>query len=454
MRTPFPTRSLPARRARWRALLGAGACLVRLVAAAADPGGVPIEAGFLDALLEEARTNHPGLRAAARREHAARRTVDGVRLWEDPMVRVGKSVANTPGPDLEMEGDVSFEVQQMLPLFGKATAMKREAEAGVGVATAEAEMRFQFVRRDVVQAAYRLALADATRVIGADDVAALQRMTEFARERQGAGIDTTLDLLRLENERARREQQQVTDMRRREFEAATLSRLIGRPLTNDWPVLALPEVAPEVPLSDQLYGMSVRYEPRLKAMRKELEMAEAGVEVTRRSARPNVTAGIEARQWSGSGGIREGMVTVGLTVPWFNRGKYRADVDRDRARADAIRADAADYEFDVRREVFRVWTAVDAMRREAVLYRDTILPRSRLALDTAMAAWGTGRGMFLDVMDARRMWIEARLMLARAVTEQHVMIAELVTCCGVGELDSLSMLGIPPATGTPGAKPR
>lgn len=362
------------------------------------------------------------------------------------MVRVGKSVANTPGPDLEMEGDVSLEVQQMLPLFGKSTAMRREAEAGVGVATAEAEMRFQFVRRDVVQAAYRLALAEATLAIGADDLAALRRMEAFARERQQAGIDTALDVLRLANERARREQQQVTDGRQRDFEAATLNRLVGRPLTNAWPVPALPDVAPEIALSERLFEMSARYEPQLKAMRQELAMAEAGVEVTRRSFRPDVTAGLETRYWSGSGGIREGMVTLGLTVPWLNRSKYRADIDRDRARADAIRAQSADYELDVRREVFRVWTRVDAMRREAVLYRDSIEPRTRLALETAMAAWGTGRGMFLDVMDARRMWIEARLMQARAVAEQHVMIAELVTCCGVAELDSLSMLGIAPAT--------
>jgi outer membrane protein TolC len=144
------------------------------------------------------------------------------------------------------------------------------------------------------------------------------------------------------------------------------------------------------------------------------------------------------------------MVGVGLSIPWFNRNRYRADIDRDRARASAARADADDYERDVRRDLFRVWTRIDAARREAMLYRDDILPRSELAVRTALAGWAAGRTMHLEVHEAHRMLVEARLMSSRALAEQHQMIAELVTCCGVAELDSLLMLGV---EGTTGALP-
>jgi outer membrane protein TolC len=76
------------------------------------------------------------------------------------------------------------------------------------------------------------------------------------------------------------------------------------------------------------------------------------------------------------------------------------------------------------------------------LYRDRLVPRAELAVTTAMTGWTTGRTMFLEVMDARRMLSEARVMLARAVHEQHQMVTELVTCCGVADLDSLTMLGV------------
>lgn len=415
--------------------------LLRPAAAAAVERPIELTNPFLGALVEEARTNHPGLRASQSRVQAARRAVDAVRTWEDPMFRFGGYVAGSPGPDLEMEGDLLYEVEQTLPLFGKAAAERREAEAAAAGATAESGFRFQILRRSIVQAALQLAVADEILRIGTEDLALLERMVTFARERQRAGLDANLDLLRLENERAKRAQQLETDRLQRDFERTTLNRLLNRPVGSPWPEFALPPTAPEIPLSESLFELGLRYEPRLQVMRQDIAMAEAGVEVTRRRRRPDVTLGVEGRQWSGSGDFREGMFTVGLNLPWFNRGKYRADLDRDRYRADAARAEAEDYALDVRRELFRVWTRIDAARREVLLYREQILPRSELASRTALAAWETGRGMYLEVMDARRMLTEARLMHARALNEQHQMIAELVTCCGVAELDSLLMLG-------------
>jgi len=400
----------------------------------------PITSDFLSNLIAEAQTNHPGIRAAAARQTASERAVAGVRTWEDPMVRFGGVVTSPMGPNLEMEGDLLYEAQQRLPLFGKAQAMRREAEAGAAVSAAEATYRRQILRRAVSQAAGQLALADESLAIGTDDIALLQRMTSFARERQRAGLDAGLDLLRLENEHAKREQQLVTDRLQRDFARSSLNRLLARPKDSPWPLLALPSLAPEIPLTEKIFSMGLQFEPRLQVLRQEIAMADAGIEVARRARHPEVTVGVEGRQWSGSGDFREGMFTVGLSVPWFNRSKYRADLDRNRSRSDAVRADVEDYELEVRQELFRIWTRIDSSRREAILYQDAILPRSELAVSTSLAAWTAGRGIFLDVLESRRMLIEARLMRVRAINEQFQMITELITCCGLGELDSLDML--------------
>jgi outer membrane protein TolC len=143
------------------------------------------------------------------------------------------------------------------------------------------------------------------------------------------------------------------------------------------------------------------------------------------------------------------MFGVSVSLPWFNRGKYRADLDRDRARAEARRAETADYELEVRRELFRLWTAIDAARRETELLGDQLIPRSELAVDTALAAWTTGRGGFLDLLEARRLLNDARADRLRALVEQHLMIAELTTCCGVGEVDALLMLADDAPSPTP-----
>lgn len=439
---PSSRRRAPDSRPLVRALL---LCLTTTLATtparlAAETSPIQINTAFLAGLVEEARTNHPGLRAASARQTASERGAAAVRTWEDPRIRFGGVTTSPSGPNLEMEGDLVYELQQTLPLFGKARAMRREAQANVAVSDAEATYRFQILRLAISQAAGQLALADETLAIGTEDLALLERMTGFARERQRAGLDSGLDLLRLENERAKREQQLITDRQQRDFARVSLNRLLVRPHDTPWPPLALPSPAPEIPLTEKLLALGTTYEPQLQVMRQEIAMADAGIEVARRSRYPDVSLGIGGRQWSGSGDFREGMFSVGLNLPWFNRSRYRADLDRQRARADAARAEAEDYQLDVRQELFRIWTRIDAARRETLLYQDSILPRSELAVSTALAAWTSGRGMFLDVLETRRMLIEARLMRARAVNEQHQMITELITCCGVGELESLDML--------------
>ena len=94
----------------------------------------------------------------------------------------------------------------------------------------------------------------------------------------------------------------------------------------------------------------------------------------------------------------------------------------------------------VREEIHNLTVKIDAARREAVVYRDEIIPRSETAIESARAAWETGRGMLRDVLDMRRMLIEGRLMLARAIAEQYEMLSDLVLCCGLGDLEALQML--------------
>jgi len=330
--------------------------------------------------------------------------------------------------------------------------MRQEAEAGVAVTAAEAAYRFQILRRDIVQAAHQLALADETLVIGAEDLALLDRMTGFARERQRAGLDSNLDLLRLENERGKRANQLETDRQQREFARATLNRLVARPQDAPWPALELPERAPAIPLSEQLFEMGAKFEPRLRVMRQDSAMAESGIEVARRSRRPDVAVGVAGRQWTGSGDFRKACSPSASTCPGSTGASTAptstAAMPGPKPPGRGGRLRTAGPPGTVSR--------LDPDRRRAA--------RSRALRGQHPAAirpcgghrprrLGHGRGMFLDVLETRRMLTEARLMRARAVVEQHQMIADLVTCCGVAELDSLMMLGVPAASPTPGSTP-
>jgi outer membrane protein TolC len=54
--------------------------------------------------------------------------------------------------------------------------------------------------------------------------------------------------------------------------------------------------------------------------------------------------------------------------------------------------------------------------------------------------WESGEVAVRDLLEARRMLLEARLMHANAVAERYIMLSDLVLCCGLGDFEALQML--------------
>ena len=219
-----------------------------------------------------------------------------------------------------------------------------------------------------------------------------------------------------------------------------MNRMLNREPDSPWLAFALPTIGEPVIYSEKLVRFARTYEPRLRKMRSEVRVAEASVDKVRRGRRPEVSVGVNSRGDSSNGEWRETEVMLSVSVPWFNGSHYRADIAREEEKRKAAEFDVADMELAVREEVHGLTVKIDAARREALLYRDEIIPRSEQALAASQSAWQSGNGMFLDVLEARRMLLEARLMSARAVTEQWQMLSELVLCCGLADLEALQML--------------
>lgn len=406
---------------------------------------------FIGLLAEEMRTNHPALLAAGARTNAAAASLNAVRTWDDPMLRVGGMVARE-----EMradDGDVFYGAEQKLPLFGKPALARRVARAEFVVESANADSQFQFRRSELAKIAFRAALAEQVVAVGEQDLVWLQTMADTAEAKYQSGAATLVEVLQVQNERAKRTTQLHTDRENLSHARVSLNRLLNRKLQSPWPALELPGIAGPVFYSEKLVGYAARFEPKLRMMREQIKQASAMVDATRRSRLPDVSAGVQTRNFSGNGDWRQTELMLSFSLPLFNTKKYRADIQRDEARLRATELDAADYELSLREEVHGLTVKIDAARREALLFHDEVIPRSESALESARANWETGRGIFRDVLDARRMLLEGRLMYARAVSEQYQMLSELVLCCGLGDLEALQMIGASPDVQDEGTKP-
>jgi len=412
---------------------------------------VVLTPALVNQFAEEMRTNHPALAAAAARTNAAAAGIAAVRTWEDPMLKIGAMAAE---PMMRAEdGDIAYGAEQKLPLWGKPALARRVAHAELEVEIAGGEMQFQELRSDLARALFRTALAERIVAVGEQDLTYVQTLANAMEANYAVGGVTRFDLLQIQNERAKRVEQLKTDRARLTHERVTLNRFLNRDLNSAWPALDLPSVAGPVLYNERLARFALQNEPKLRMMRGQIKQAEAMVAETRQMRLPEVSVGAESRNYSGNGDWRQAEFMVSFSLPLFNRTKYRADIQRDEAKLKTLEAETADYTLAVREEVHALTVKIDAARREAALYRDDIIPRSEAALESARSAWEAGRGMFRDVLDARRMLLDARLMFARAVAEQYQMMSELVLCCGLGDLEALQMIGAEPELQNEGTKP-
>ncbi|MDB6039949.1 MAG: czcC [Verrucomicrobiales bacterium] len=408
----------------------------------AQPGTnrVTITPAWLSELDDELRTNHIGLQALSARTEAARQNAAAVKTWEDPAGRLGAMAGReTKRRD---DGDLLYGIEEKLPLWGKPRLTRAVAQEELRLAELNQDYQFQLLRREFVKAALEAAVAGRVVDLGRQDLSLIGTLTQSAEFRYGNGTGSQVDVLRLQNESARRAAQLQNDEQRRDHSHFALNRLLGRPIADLWPNLDLPPIADEIPYNSRLVKLALHFEPRLKVLRQEIRKGEASVALTRKQKYPDVMAGIEARNFSDDSSFRQALLVFSFSLPWFNSTKYSREIKREEAKTTAATLDVKDYEQAVIEEVHHMTVAIASARREALAYRDEIIPRSEQALDSARNAWMTNKGMFNDVMDARRMLLEAQLMYARAVAEQYSMMAELTLCCGLGNLPSLEMLGV------------
>jgi cobalt-zinc-cadmium efflux system outer membrane protein len=387
---------------------------------------------------EEARTNNAALWAARSRLKAAEQNARSIPLWRDPEVMVGGMAAETM---MRMEdGDLMYGVEQMLPVFGKERAARKAARAEIPVEEADLEFQFQTIRKTLAQALIKAVLADEVLVLSQQDLLWLETITKAVEQRYEVGDASQMDVLRVQNERSRRAEQIRNEENDRESAYAVVNRLLNRNVISGWPRMELPEVAPVVPFSSTLVDFAAKFEPQLQMMRKKKEQAEAMANLTRKERRPDLSASVEARQYARTGDSRSTSFVLKMSLPWLNQDKYNAAIRRDEERVKQVDYEIEDYLYEVRTEVHHLVAMIDNARREALLYRDEIIPRSELALRSAEAAWQSSRDAFRDVLDGRRMLLEARTMYFKAVAEQYLALSELIACCGVGDFEALQML--------------
>jgi outer membrane protein TolC len=381
-----------------------------------------VDGVFLDALRAEVRTNHPSVAAAQARALAADAGVRAVRLWEDPVAGFGVVAAEK---DFRKDdGDLIFSAEQMLPRRKLYAA--RKARAGAERAVFEAEIRSAALNLETVvaQSAIELALVHETQAILTNQLAWLESMAAIAREKLKDPAANASEALRLESQVAL-ERQRIDATRRQHTRLARqLNILLGRDAEAGWDELRLPASAPPTPaLAGELARLHA-VNPMLQALWSTAEAAKSDLDVAKRERSPAFSLGVESSVYSG-GDFRQATFGARMTLPWFNNAVYRANTDRARQQQAAAEKDTEALARRLRSEAVAAHTEAETATRQARTFAGEVIPRAEQAVESTQNAWISAKASILEVLDARRQLLDARLEERRAVAAHRAALEVL-----------------------------
>lgn len=410
-----------ARRQRCRWLTSA---IVALASAFASAQEVPpvLDAKYLDALRDEVRTNHPTVAAAQARVQAAEAGVRAVRLWEDPMAGIGVMAAER---DMRADdGDLMFMAEQMLPR--RKLYEVRKARAKAERATMEAESRSAMLTLEtlVAQTALELALVDEMLAIQTNQLTWLESMATNAREKLKDPMANASEPLRIESEVAQERQKLDATARSRTRLTRQLNILRGRPPDEAWPVLRLPESAGLTPALTEELNRLFLVNPMLHALLSTADAARAEIQVARRERSPIFSFGVESSVYSG-GDFRQATVLGKMTLPFFNKSIYRANVERAQQQQIAADKEIEALQRKLLGEAVAAHTEAETSAHQAETFAKEVIPRTEKATESTQNAWISSKASLLEVLEARRAMLNARLEERRFVAAHRAALEML-----------------------------
>jgi outer membrane protein TolC len=403
--------------------------------AAADLPPLDDRAG-LDTYLAHGAARNAGLRASFETWLSALEVAPQASALPDPRLTFTyfiEELQTRTGPQEDR-----FSLTQTIPWIGKLVARNDLAEQRAEVLWRKVEARRLEVSCEIKRAYADYAwLARVVRI--SEDMLSLLKQLEPVIQRKLEGGGAQHDILRLQVEVGKLENEVETLRKLRPVLSARLNAAMNR---RDGGLLPWPPQAEPVPIAvtpADLANRAQRGNPDLDALRQQILTEERRIDLANQEGLPDFGLGVEymrtgraiMRGTPGSGNDPIA-VMASVTLPIW-RGKYVAAIREAEAARRAAQQALREEENALIARVERAAYALDEAARQIALYRDTLLPRTRQALDVTRTAYVAGRATLLDVIDSERSLLDFEKAFWRAVANHEQAIADLETLCG-GEL--------------------
>ncbi|MCH7766949.1 MAG: TolC family protein [Acidobacteria bacterium] len=379
----------------------------------------------LEALVQEALENNPGVQSALRRVEAWRRRVPQARSFPDPVLGVGWMGEIRPFSLMRNDPSSfrSITAKQKIPFPGKlklrGQIAGREAEA--------AWWDYETIRRRVAAQVkvtyYDYFYYHQAIEITRKDKDLLGKLAQIAVVRYQVGKGIQQDVLRAQVELSRILQRLTVLEQQEKTAQVRLNTLLYRQPDAPLPPPAALEQSQLTYSLESLYQLARENDTGLQREQQMIERNQLAVNLARKEFYPDLSI---AYMYQNRPLMQEMHgVTFSINIPVFYKSKQREGVNEATLELLSARRSRDNRETLLSFEVKQHYLAAKAADELARLYSQAIVPQSSLALDSALAAYEVGSVDFLTVLDSFITVLDYEINYYRELSNYQIALARL-----------------------------
>ncbi len=358
---------------------------------------------LLSTFIGEAIKANYKLKASRSTIQAANARVTQATMWEAPQMNI--SLMDNPLTSLSpfngMERD--YSITQMIPFPGKNSSLQNAAKTNAAFSKniygAEERAIISEVKKQ-----YAMIYSAQRRVeVNFANQELLKQMIASVRSKYAVGLASQADILRLEIELSKLENQRATLEHDLRVPEAMLNTLRAVPPEN--PVGKFPEImlSPFSFNKAELVAQAIVQRKELSAMKNEIEMNRAELSMAQLERFPDMMVGGSYKQKTGMPDSWEIMFGVSIPIaPWVSE-KIGGRIEESEFKVQRSESLVSEMELMIRFEVIDTWTKAKAHWEQAERYRTSIIPNGQQAFESLLSAYQTGKADFLSLIDSFRM---------------------------------------------------
>lgn len=365
----------------------------------------------LDALIQDALSSNPSLRAAHLRADALATETLEARTLPNPTA----GLSYQPRPILTARGyqRSQWRFEQMIPFPGKLRLRGEVAELGAEVAESEAGIVAEDLVFEIKSAYDELYRVQEQANLIRQFQAELRNFEEAAATQYEVGKGLQQSILKAQLERnalnirlEKLGEEGHSALERLAFllDQPDLSGLRGKAVVR----------SPDVMLEGNVLKRALAARPEAEALRSEIDRSDRRVDLAVREFLPDFMVSVnyfdigEGGPMPTATGRDAVALNVGVKLPlWV--GKQRSNLEQARLERNHAEARLQSLRTSIRTEIEDLRSRIARQRQQLNLLENDLILQARTTVEATLSAYSTGRTSFLDLLDAERMLFNLRM---------------------------------------------